>query len=145
MIGRLSLPVVALTLLVAEPTAAPAQNVETVIERFADYWARGDVAELAALSDRDGISLNFEGKPIGPLGERQVAAMLRRLFEQHETLHVRKRSAQIVGREANRAFGEISWMIRSRGTTIPEENSVFVALKLRDGRWRVTEIRLARP
>jgi hypothetical protein len=42
-----------------------------------------------------------------------------------------------------RAFVELAWTIRARGTTIPERYKIFLAL-VNDDRdaWRITEIRL---
>ena len=116
-----------------------------MINRFTDLWARGDATAIAELSSRDGVTLDFGGRMMGPLGLRQVAAMLRRLFDDRETLSVRMMTPQIVGGSPPRAFGEISWMMRSRGTTIPEKTSVFVALILQNDRWRITEIRFVQP
>ena len=125
--------------------ASMAQNVESVVNRLVDYWARGDASSVAALAARNGISLNLEGRTAGPLSDRQAAALLRRYFEDRETINVRMRTPQIVGGQPPRAYGEISWMMRSRGTTIPEKTSVLITLVLEDGRWRVTEIRFVRP
>ena len=79
---------------------------------------------------------------LGPLRARQVAAVLRELFERSETIQVRRLSAQIVGGQPMSAFGEITWMMQPRGTTIPERVTVFVAWVLQSDRWRITEIRL---
>ena len=136
---------IAVTSLLLSARVTPAQNVESVVDRLVGYWARGDAASVAGLAAREGISLNLDGRTAGPLSDRQAAALLRRLFEASETINVRMRTPQIVGGQPPRAYGEISWMMRSRGTTIPEKNSVLVTLVLEDGRWRVTEIRFVRP
>jgi hypothetical protein len=52
--------------------------------------------------------------------------------------------SRTVGGTPTRAFGEISWTTRARGTTIPERATIFVAFVLEDERWRITEIRLIR-
>jgi len=124
--------------------AASAQNVESVVDRIAELWARGDAASVASLAARDGISLNLDGKTAGPLAARQATALLRRLFDERETINVRMMQPQMVGGQPPRAYGEISWMMRSRGTTIPDKTSVLISLVLEDGRWRVTEIRFVR-
>ncbi len=123
---------------------ASAQNVQNVIDRIAGFWARGDAASVSALAARDGISLNLDGKTAGPLAARQATALLRRLFDERETINVRMMQPQMVGGQPPRAYGEISWMMRSRGTTIPDKTSVLISLVLEDGRWRVTEIRFVR-
>jgi hypothetical protein len=134
-----------LTSLLLAQRVASAQNVQVVVDRLTDYWARGDAASIAGLAAREGVSLDVDGRTVGPLSARQATALLRRLFDERQTINVRMMSAQIVGGRPSRASGEISWMMRPRGTTIPEKTSVFVALVLEDDRWRVTEIRFVRP
>jgi hypothetical protein len=124
---------------------ASAQQVEPVLERFVTYWARGDESAIVALATRPGISLDIDKKETGPLAGRQAAALLRRLFEDHETMSVRLMASRSMDGTPKRAFGEITWMMRPRGTTIPDRTSVFVALIFEDEQWRITEIRFVRP
>src|SRR5688500_18045796 len=133
--------VLALALLVAQ-LPADAQQVESVIDRLTGSWARGDASAVAAMASRNGMSLDLGGKPVGPLASRQVGAMLRQLFDERETLSVRPKAPQVVGGTPPRASAEITWTTRARGTTIPEQTSVFVALIFEKDRWRITEIRL---
>jgi hypothetical protein len=119
-----------------------AQSVENVMDQFASYWASGDASSIAGLAAENGITLDLDRKHTGPLRERQAAAVLRNLFEQRETIQVRRAAPQIVGGQPQRAFGEITWMMQPRGTTIPERVTVFVAWILQKDRWRITEIRL---
>ena len=127
------------------PTGAAAQHVERVMDRLTGLWARGDASSISTLSADGGVMFNTDGKPTGPLSTRQVAAMLKRFFDDRETLSVRMMTAQIVGGNPARGFGEISWVTRARGTTIPEKTGIFVALSLEDGQWRITEIRFVKP
>jgi hypothetical protein len=124
---------------------AAAQRVEPVLEQFVSYWARGDEGAIAALATRDGIQLDIDRKAMGPLAARQAAALLRRLFDDHETINVRLMNSRSLDGQPKRAFGEISWMMRPRGTTIPDKTSVFVGLILEGENWRITEIRFVRP
>ena len=123
-------------------TVGHAQSVETVMDQFASYWASGDASSIASLAAENGITLDLERKHSGPLRERQAAAVLRNLFEQRETIQVRRAAPQMVGGQPPRAFGEVTWMMQPRGTTIPERVTVFVAWVLQKDRWRITEIRL---
>ena len=50
--------------------------------------------------------------------------------------------ARVVGGSPEKGLGEIAWVMRARGTTIPERATVVIALVREDDRWRVTEIRL---
>jgi hypothetical protein len=136
---------VAFALLALVATNAAAQQDTTLdgaMNRLVRQWAEGNAAGLAALASTDGLSIELEGRPLGPLHARQAAAALRRLFDQRETLSIyRGMSGQVAG-DANSAFVEFDWIVRLQGTTIPEHVTVFVALKREDKNWRVTEIRI---
>jgi hypothetical protein len=131
-------------ILAAAPRAAEAQSLDQTLERIAAAWHRADAGTIARLAASAGISLNFDGQAVGPLPPRQAAAGIRRVFEDRESLGVRSNMSRTVGGSPPRAFGEINWTTRARGTTIPERATIFVALVLEDERWRITEIRLIR-
>jgi hypothetical protein len=137
--------VAALTLLLAA-TGGPAfaQELPRELNRVAAAWHRGDASAIAGLGAKAGISLDVDGSSVGPLGPRQAAAVLRRVFEERESVGVRTAQTRTFGGEPPRAFGELSWNVRTRGTTIPEQSKVFVAFVREGDRWRVTEIRLLR-
>ncbi len=136
----------ALALALASALAAPAraQELEQVLARLASAWARGDAGGLAAFASRGGITIDVGGGEIGPLPERQAAAVLRRLFDERETTAVQPRFAQVVGGAPARAFGEIVWRARSRGTTESEGATIFLALVREKAGWRINQIRLLR-
>jgi hypothetical protein len=123
---------------------AAAQSLEQSLERIAAAWHRSDAGAIAGYAARTGVTLNFDGQAVGPLGPRQAAAGIRRAFEDRESIGVRTNMSRTVGGTPTRAFGEISWTTRARGTTIPERATIFVAFVLEDERWRITEIRLMR-
>jgi hypothetical protein len=139
-----SAPILALLFLLAGNTPAAAQGGELLraLERVTQAWARGDADALAAQAARSGLSLEVDGRQVGPLGSRQAAAALRRVFDERETVGLRPGQADIAVGSPQRAFVELAWFTRARGTTIPERATVFVALVREDGGWRVTEIRL---
>lgn len=140
---RRALAFAALLLLLAGARAS-AQELEQVLDRFAAAWARGDAGRVAALVSRGGVSIDVGGGAVGPLGERQAAALLRRAFDDRETSIVRAGIARVVGGNPPRAFGQIVWIARFRGTTENENATVFLALvHERDG-WRINQIRLLR-
>ena len=132
----------AVWLLLGPASAGHAQSVEAVMDQFASYWASGDASSIAGLAAENGITLDLQRKHSGRLRERQAAAVLRNLFEQLETIQVRRSAPQKVEGQPPRAFGEVTWMMQPRGTTIPERVTVFVAWVLQKDRWRITEIRL---
>jgi hypothetical protein len=123
---------------------AHAQRLEPVLQRVASAWHRGDVSSITALGAAAGISLNVEGSSVGPLSQRQAGAVLRRLFEDRESVSAGSSVSRSVGGQPARAFGEIIWTTRARGTTIPERATLFVAFVHEDNGWRITEIRLMR-
>jgi hypothetical protein len=127
-----------LALLLASP--AHAQNPAQTLERIAAAWHKGDANAITALAARAGISVDVDGRAVGPLGARQAAAVLRRVFGDRESVSARTSMSRATGND--RAFGEISWSMKARGTTIPERATIFVALIREDGDWRVSEIRL---
>lgn len=141
---RLCLMLVFLTGPVWTALPAAAQNLEQSLNRVAAAWHRGDAAAITELSSAAGISIDVDGSTVGPLGPRQAAAVLRRVFEDRESVTVRTSLTRAVGGEPARAFGELTWQVRSRGTTIPEQAKLFVALVHERGQWLITEIRLLR-
>jgi hypothetical protein len=115
-----------------------------VLTQLAGLWARSDASAIASFAASSGVSINVDGNPISPLSGRQVAAALRHMFEQQETVALRSGLAQIVGGAPARAFGEMTWSVRARGTTIPEHSTVFIALVWEGDAWRVNQIRVIR-
>jgi hypothetical protein len=124
--------------------AASAQELSPVLQRVAAAWHKGDAGALARLGAETGISLDVDGSTVGPLGARQAAAVLRRVFDDRESVSAAPRVSRTVGGEPARAFGEITWTTRARGTTIPERATLFVAFVREGDVWRITEIRLMR-
>jgi hypothetical protein len=131
-----------LALIVVAPVAA--QDLTPALRRVADAWHEGDARAVAALGAEAGISLDVDGSTVGPLGSRQAAAVLRRVFGDRESVSAAPRVSRTVGGDPARAFGEITWTTRARGTTIPERATLFVAFVREGGAWRITEIRLMR-
>lgn len=127
----------------ASVVPAAAQNLESLTERMTQSWGRGDVGSITALIATEGVSIEIEGQRVGPLNPRQASAVLRRLFDNREIVSARAGLAKIVSGSPRRAFVELSWSTRVRGTTIPERYKIFLAL-VNDDRdaWRITEIRL---
>lgn len=132
---------VAAPLLIAAPRAA-AQDLQQTLERVAAAWHRADAAVLAAAGAAAGIAIDIDGSSVGPLGPRQAAAVLRRVFEDRESLAVRPIMTRNIGGQPPRAFGELSWSTRARGTTVPATAKLFVAFVREGETWRITEIRL---
>lgn len=138
----IALTVVAILALTAQH--ASAQDLKPVLQRVAAAWHRGDVGSITALGAHGGMTLHVEGNAVGPVGPRQASAILRRVFQDRESVSAGSNNGRTVGGEPARAFGEIIWTTRARGTTIPERVTVFIAFVREDDTWRITEIRLMR-
>lgn len=144
MSGRTTTLIALLLLGLAATARAQEAEIEQVLGRLGTAWARGDAAALAGLAARAGVSIEILGDRVGPLSPRQAAAVLRRIFDNRETVTLRHGMAQVVGGMPPRAFGELAWVARADGTTIPERATIFVALVREEDEWRVTQIRLLR-
>lgn len=123
-------------------SVAHAQRLDDIMLHVADAWAHGDARAVLALATREGISIETRDSRSGPLGNRQAAAVLRRLFDERETIAIRPGLMQVVGGTPPRAFCEITWITRAPDTTEPERATIFVELVLADERWQITQIRL---
>jgi hypothetical protein len=128
----------------AAPRTLAAQDLNAVAERIASAWARGDFATIARHISQQGVSIDIDGATSGPLGARQAAAALRRIFEGRETISANPAMARVASGAPARAFTEIAWINRMHGTTIPERSTIFIGYVREDGQWRITQIRLMR-
>lgn len=139
---RNHLALFALLALVLAPGPVPAQDIGDMTQRLTLAWARGDASEIASLIAERGASINVEGKTAGPLATRQAGAVLRRMFSDVETVGVTLTSKKRLPGEPARAYLELLWVRRIRGTTIPDQRTVFVAMVAEGDGWRITDIRL---
>jgi hypothetical protein len=126
------------------PERAAAQELDAVINRVTNAWARGDVGTIVSLASRSGISLDVDGRAVGPLPPRQAGAVLRRVFDGLETADARPGRTRSAGGSPQRAFSQIAWTTRVRGTSIGEQTTVFIAWVREDGGWRINQIRLVK-
>lgn len=131
-----------IALMLAKASAAQAQRLDDIVDIIAFAWSHGEAKALVAMAARDGIYIETREGRMGPLGGRQAGAVLRRIFEERETVALRPGMVQIVGGAPRRAFAEIAWLTRAPDTTQPERLTVFLEL-VQDGvRWRITQIRM---
>lgn len=121
---------------------AHAQRLDDIVLHVADSFARGDAKSLVALVFRDGVSIETGSARNAPLGPRQAAAVLRRLFDDRVTVSAKPGMTQIVGGAPRRAFAEINWVTRAPDTTQLERSTIYLELVLSDERWQITQIRL---
>jgi hypothetical protein len=141
---RKVLPLLAAVSAIAAASAGPAgaQDLGPTASRLASAWARGDFSEIGTRAARSGLSIALDGDRTGPFNERQAAAALKRVFEGRETLSARPGKAGAIDGNPRKAWVEINWTTRSRGSRIEEHTTVVLQL-IEEGRdWRITEIRL---
>ena len=138
-----NLALVLLALAIA-PAAARAQDLERTLERFAAAWARGDVDNIVAMAVDDGVMVETGDDPMGPLGRRQAAALLKRVFEDRATVSFRTDILRQVASRPASAFSEVVWISRAEGTRIPESRRVFLAFVNDGAGWRISQIRILR-
>lgn len=124
------------------PARAQQRQLQRAMSRVAAAWARGDAAGVVGLAARTGLSLDMRDGAVGPLAPRQAVAMLRRVFGRFQTVSAHAGQAEVTGGRPARGYGEITWVVRNRGSTTPQLARVFVALVHENGQWRVTQIRL---
>jgi hypothetical protein len=136
-----ALSTVVLALFVAH-SHGHAQSVNAFIAKVATAWSRGDVDAITAAIHPAGIALEVEGTHVGAITPRQAAAVLRKVFEDRETIRATAGAARLLPGDDRRAYAEIVWERRARGTTQPQHVNVFIALAREGREWRITEIRL---
>ncbi len=130
--------------LLAIASSASGQAIGPAAQRLAAAWERGDVNTLGEQVARAGLSLDVGGERIGPVTGRMATAALKRLFDDRETVSAEVGSAREMRGESRRAWVELTWVTRSRGTSIPDSTTVLFSLEFDGERWRITEIRLMR-
>ena len=126
----------------APAPAAAQQNLDDMLQTLAYLWERGDAETLADYIADVGVEFEINGEPMGALNRRKVAAALRRVFQEAETLSVVASMTSRVSGAEDRAFGELTWQKRPRGATMPERRTVFMGLVRERKGWRVTQIRI---
>jgi hypothetical protein len=131
------------------PAGASAQSRPAPLEAFvanvARLWSAGEASELVALAPEDGrILLALGNDEAGAVQERHVAAALRDLFGDRETVTVRPTRVQLSGGTPLRGFGELAWVSRPRGVTRPVTSTVYVGAVYEGNAWRIRELRVLR-
>jgi hypothetical protein len=136
----------ALALLVPQRAAAQsAPPLEAFVATVARHWADGDASALVDLAPGDGrILLALGNGEAGAVQERHVAAALRDLFGDQETVSARPTQVKRSEGDPLRGFGELSWVSRPRGVTRPVTATVYVGAVYERNAWRIRELRVLR-
>lgn len=124
----------------AQDRATP---LEPFIARVAQLWEEGRADALVELAPADGrMVLDLGGQGAGPVAGRNAAAALRDLFSGRHTVSTRATRVTLSGGRPLSGFGEMAWVSRSRGTTVPRTSTVYVGVAWEDGEWRIRELRI---
>lgn len=142
---RALLLLLALALLLPPRAAAQAPSLDAFVATVARHWAAGDASALVELAPGDGrILLALGGDEAGAVQERHVAAALRDLFRDQETVSARATQVKRSDGDALRGFGELAWVSRPRGVTRPVTATVYVGAVYERNAWRIRELRVLR-
>ncbi len=124
------------------PPVCLGQDLAQAATGFARQWAAGDVSGLQSRFSRSGVSVQWEGRPLGALSPQRAGASIREYLENREAASARVSRTGEVGGEPPRGFAEMGWESRIRGTSEMVTRMVFVAFVYEDGTWRVAELRV---
>ena len=129
--------------LVAGPVAGQRpDDLARVLDHLTALWEAGDAGGLADLSAGAGLDLEVQGHALGPLSGRRAAAALRHLFAAQQTVSVRSPLPSRVAGAADRAFVELTWIVRPAGAPVSERTTVFIGFVREGTSWKVSQIRV---
>jgi hypothetical protein len=139
-----------LVLLLAWPLLTPAPlaaqdgaRLEAFVAHVARLWEAEDASAIAQLAQRSGrILLEVAGEGGGEVGERHAAAALRALFGDRKTVSIRPARTTLAGGRPLQGFGELAWVSRPRGVTVPQSSKVYVGVVWEGDGWRIRELRV---
>lgn len=130
-------------LLLPAPARAQGEPLEAFVARVARLWEAEDAAAVAALAPSGGrMLLEVGGEAAGPVPERNAAAALRALFTDRDGVSIRATRVTLSGGNPPQGFGELTWVSRSRGVTVPRTSTVYVGVVREGGGWRIRELRV---
>lgn len=135
---------VALGFMVLGAPAAGQQHddLDGLLDELVDHWVSGDARGLVKLGAARGLELEVQGHSLGPLTGRRAAAAMRHLFSAQQTLAVQSSPLSRVAGADNRAFVELTWVVRPAGTPASERHTVFVGFVREGANWKVSQIRI---
>ena len=141
--GRLSLAAAGLALaggvLVGAPRAAAQETLQQAAAQARQRWLAHDLAGLVAGSDT--VRLQVPGiAESAALGAAQAARLLGRYVGVMRETGFDLVTVQSAG--ANRGYAEGRRRYVVQGTAEQREETLFLGFELRDGRWRLREVRI---
>lgn len=139
---RLLLVAFGLMVLTAPAAGQQHRDLDGLLGELVGHWASGDARSLVKLSAARGLELEVQGHSLGPLTGRRAAAAMRHLFSAQRTLAIRSTRPSLVAGANNRAFVELTWVVRPDGTPANERHTVFVGFVREGANWKVSQIRI---
>lgn len=143
--ARLAPVILAWALLGAGPVAAqqPAARLESFVAHVGRLWVAEDASGLADLAPADGrMVIEVGDEAQGMAQSRHAAAALRALFASRRSVNVHTGRAAISGGTPPLGFGELFWVSRPKGTTVPQSSTLYIGMVWEGGEWRIREIRV---
>lgn len=143
---RVLLAVLALLFASGAPLRAQEQGasrLESFFVQIARLWDAEDADGLARLAPAGGkMVLEVGREGAGPVQARHVAAALRSLFADRESVSVRPARVTVAGGQPLQGFGELVWLSRSRGVSAARNSTVYVGVIWEGGEWKIRELRV---
>lgn len=139
---RVLLVALGLMMLAAPTSAQQYGDLDVLLDELVEHWISGDARGLVKLGTARGLELEVQGHSMGPLTGRRAAAAMRHLFSAQQTLAVRSNRLSLVAGANNRAFVELTWVVRPEGTPASERHTVFVGFVREGANWKVSQIRI---
>lgn len=120
------------------PSIPAAKPVIELYQRLLTAWNLRDAGAFAAVLDREGIVVGFDGSQIR--GRAEVETTLRKIFSDHETAgYVAKvRSIRFLGEDTALLHAAAGMIPPGGSDLIPDRNAIQILVATREaGRWTI--------
>jgi hypothetical protein len=135
-----SWPAALAALLAAAQPAAGQSSLQVAADSVTAAWHRGDVAAVAAWMPEDGIEIHVGTESHPTLNLRQARAVLARVLADRGSGQAVKGRVEAQEGPPLGGFVEIHW--RPADPELRAGHTVFVGFLEREGRWRISEVRV---
>ncbi len=117
-------------------------TAEGVTQTFAERWAQPGSPGLVETLDPSGVLLAVYGREHRDLDRPKLLATVAQVHGDAVAGGVRLLRIVPVAGSPDRAFAELVWEAVMAGTSESIEQTIYLGLVFRDGRWWINEIRL---
>lgn len=132
----------------AVPAVSPTLGQETlsqVVSRLSQAWVDGDLEAIGSLVASAGVHITLGGQDYHVLTERQAVATIRGLLRQYDGRGFEVTRVSELGGAPSRGISEVAWEAVDRGSGELVRRTLFIALILEAGAWRVEDLRVLLP